>query len=280
MDLQGIGAISAATVAAIGVPATLLVGRWQFRAAMKAAAQTAEAGIAQSESNYRAALDAVRAEGLNAHDQWRRGIQRQAYAEFLLASHQVAEAVERLKEDGEKYGDTENTSELRAVLANARSKLAATRLVIVLEGPDTVADAAGALADSTLNIARGVAWEASMWHAVHSLKRLADDTLSSADGQSAVRAALDAVEGVLHPHRASWYWEMRNEEVLSEATQAIGGISDLVSEEHLRGLYELVINGLASLMPRHREVVERSQVAMGNFVDAARTELHHPLSSA
>lgn len=79
MDLQGIGALVAAGVAAVSVPATLLVGRWQKKAAL----QTARAATAQAEATYRAALDAVRAQGLNEYDQWRRGIQRDAYAALL-----------------------------------------------------------------------------------------------------------------------------------------------------------------------------------------------------
>ncbi|MFE5028081.1 hypothetical protein ACFRAO_33420 [Streptomyces sp. NPDC056656] len=85
MDLEGIGAIAAAAVAALGVPAAVLVGRWQMRAALRAAEETGRAGIAQAESTYRAALDAVRTEADAAHQQWRRGIRRDAYAGFLLA---------------------------------------------------------------------------------------------------------------------------------------------------------------------------------------------------
>ncbi|MFF3323474.1 hypothetical protein [Streptomyces sp. NPDC002889] len=45
MDLQGIGALVEAGVAAVSVPATLLVGRWQTKAAL----QTARAATAQAD---------------------------------------------------------------------------------------------------------------------------------------------------------------------------------------------------------------------------------------
>lgn len=50
MDQEGIGAVAAAAVAALGVPAAVLVGRWQMRAALRAAEETGRAGIAQAES--------------------------------------------------------------------------------------------------------------------------------------------------------------------------------------------------------------------------------------
>ncbi|WP_329564990.1 hypothetical protein [Streptomyces sp. NBC_01361] len=44
MDLQGIGAVSAAAVTLFGIPAALVVGRWQLRAALRASEETARAG--------------------------------------------------------------------------------------------------------------------------------------------------------------------------------------------------------------------------------------------
>lgn len=53
MDLQGIGAIAAAAVTAVGIPAALLVGRWQTRAAIRNAEETGRSGIAQAEATYK-----------------------------------------------------------------------------------------------------------------------------------------------------------------------------------------------------------------------------------
>lgn len=50
MDLAGIGAIASATVAALGIPAAVLIGRWQTKAAVRAAQATTEAVRAQAQA--------------------------------------------------------------------------------------------------------------------------------------------------------------------------------------------------------------------------------------
>lgn len=101
MDLQGIGAVSAAAVALISVPASMLVGHWQMKAALRTAEAANQAGLAQAESAYHAALDAVSAQADAALLQWRRGIQREAYASFLLAANRAKELGERFVLDNE-----------------------------------------------------------------------------------------------------------------------------------------------------------------------------------
>lgn len=46
MGLQEIGAVAAAAVALVGIPAALVNGRWRLRLAMRASEETARAGLA------------------------------------------------------------------------------------------------------------------------------------------------------------------------------------------------------------------------------------------
>ncbi|WEH31913.1 hypothetical protein PZB75_00055 [Streptomyces sp. AM 4-1-1] len=85
MDLQGIALVVTTSVAVVGVPCTLLIGRWQLRAALQTAGATHQAGLRQAETAYQAALDTVRAQSDSAHDQWLRGVRREACSVFLLA---------------------------------------------------------------------------------------------------------------------------------------------------------------------------------------------------
>ncbi|MFB8402213.1 hypothetical protein [Streptomyces sp. NPDC055912] len=142
MDLQGIGAIAAAAIAAIGIPSALVIGRWQTRAALQAAEATARAGLAQAESTYRAALDAVRAQGQDAYSQWRRSIRRDAYASLLMTSHQLVTATSKITElpFGERIINDERLSQ-RAAVAEASTALRGAHLAVMLEGPEKVAAA-------------------------------------------------------------------------------------------------------------------------------------------
>ncbi|MDQ0696925.1 hypothetical protein QF048_003367 [Streptomyces sp. W4I9-2] len=79
MELSDIGAIAAAGVAADGIPAALLVGRWPFKGQLVAAGTTREVslraaegaartGVPQAEVTYRAALDAARTTAAADHE--------------------------------------------------------------------------------------------------------------------------------------------------------------------------------------------------------------------
>ncbi|MET4670440.1 hypothetical protein [Streptomyces sp. PvR018] len=135
MDLQGIGSL----VACVGIPATLVIGRWQLRGALRTAEETARAGQVQAEANYRAALDGVRAQGRNDHLQWQRGVQREAYAAFLqsvlsytdTSSNEVAGGMFPLEE----------TQSHIAALKPLETDMSHKAWVVRLEGPEAVTDA-------------------------------------------------------------------------------------------------------------------------------------------
>jgi hypothetical protein len=170
MDLEGIGAISAAVAAALGVSAAVVVGRWQMRAALRVAEETGHAGIAQAESTYRAALDAVRSEADAAHQQWRRGIQRDAYAGFLLAVTrcvQAAEALPRALPVGPQSLDVAVDE-----LTRAKNDMSAALWVVKLEGPAVVADRAGSVSSLALAVAGALARRAEYHRAAGALNHL------------------------------------------------------------------------------------------------------------
>ncbi|MFE9701762.1 MULTISPECIES: hypothetical protein [unclassified Streptomyces] len=139
MDLQGIGALAAAAVACVGIPTTLVLGRWQLRGALRGAEETARAGLAQADASYRASLDGVRAQGQNEHQQWRRGVQRDAYAAFLQAVLSYTDTARS------KFGggvlQLEETQSRIAALKALETDMSHRAWVVRLEGPDKVTDA-------------------------------------------------------------------------------------------------------------------------------------------
>ncbi|MCX4697917.1 hypothetical protein [Streptomyces sp. NBC_01373] len=175
MDLEGIGALSAAGVALIGIPATVLIGRWQMKAALRTAEATSEAGLTQAESSYRAALDAVRAETYATHMQWRRGIQREAYASFLLAAHRVAEVGERYALDNAEELPLESIRAGKAAIDDALLALKAAQTIIELEGPDDVAAPAAGMTNAAKAMAMYLGQQATFERASGKLHRMQDD---------------------------------------------------------------------------------------------------------
>ncbi|MER5513042.1 hypothetical protein ABT052_48565 [Streptomyces sp. NPDC002766] len=138
MDLEGIGAVSAAGVALLGVGGALLVGRWQMRGAVRQAEETTRAGLKQAEATYRAALDAVHAESSAAFLQWRRGMQREAAHALLLACDQVGAAGDRLKEAARVDPHSLSHAQGEIELADAMHALRSATFAVELEGPQPV----------------------------------------------------------------------------------------------------------------------------------------------
>ncbi|WP_139063578.1 hypothetical protein [Streptomyces zinciresistens] len=170
MDLEGIGGVSAAAVAALGLPAAIMVGRWQMRGALRAAEETGRAGIAQAESTYRAALDAVRTEADAAHLQWRRGIRRDAYAGFLLAMTRCVQAAEALPR--RRLEASQVLSAAEEEVTQAKNGLSAALWVVKLEGPAAVADSAEGVSSLTYELVQALARKAEFHRAASMLHHL------------------------------------------------------------------------------------------------------------
>ncbi|MET9878613.1 hypothetical protein ABZZ36_28855 [Actinacidiphila glaucinigra] len=137
MDMQGVGAIAAAAVAATTVPITLLVGRWQVRAAIQA-----------GDAAYRAAVDAAHQQGTAAHSQWRREVRREAYTALLLATQQASVLAGDIH-DRVLSADDEEIRRRKEELARACKAITDPFVVVELEGPDSVIEAARALVPAT-----------------------------------------------------------------------------------------------------------------------------------
>ncbi|MEV8548177.1 hypothetical protein [Streptomyces sp. NPDC051572] len=140
-DLEGIGAVASAGVAAVGIVATLLLGRWALRGTQDAA----QAGQAQAAATYQAALDAVRAQSQSEHQQWRRGIRREAYAAFLQS---VLTYTDSAHDDLRRASGMDETRACIADLRTLETAMSQRAWVVRLEGPDEVASAAMALQTS------------------------------------------------------------------------------------------------------------------------------------
>ncbi|MBP2343939.1 hypothetical protein JOF58_002799 [Streptomyces cinnamonensis] len=224
MDFEGIAALAAAVMAGVAIPASMLVGRWQMKAALRTAEATSEAGLAQADSAYRAALDAVRAEANAAHLQWRRGIQRDAYASFLLAANRVQELGERFVRDNESDLTPETIRAGKDGLDDALVSLKAAQTVIELEGPDDVAAPAAGMTDAAQTIGYHLGKQATYERAWGRLGRMLDESpdvsalpggswrRSRASAQTAPRSRTSRPGGALgpavtpggHSRRALW----------------------------------------------------------------------------
>ncbi|MFE0887170.1 hypothetical protein [Streptomyces rochei] len=166
MNVEGITALVAAGAAIVAVPATLIVGRLQYKGAIAAADRTyqagiaqaeaaARAGVAQAEATYRAALDAVRASGTETHTQWLRDVRRQAYSAFLLACSEVTDVATKLTMDtGKDRIPADQRVARREELAAAIARLENAVMIVDLEGPEDVSTQAELLAAAVKGAAR------------------------------------------------------------------------------------------------------------------------------
>ncbi|MET7809745.1 hypothetical protein ABZT26_02660 [Streptomyces sp. NPDC005395] len=129
MNAESIATLTAAGVAIVGIPTTVLVGRWQLKGVL----QTAERG-------YRASLDAVKAAATESHIQWQRGTRRDAYATFLLTAARTLETADLLVEDSyaNRIPPDERNSR-KAALKSQVVQLQHSVAIVSLEGPERLA---------------------------------------------------------------------------------------------------------------------------------------------
>jgi hypothetical protein len=128
MDLEGIGAIAAAAVGAIGVLAAVIVGRWNLRAMLRAADRT-----------YQGALGAALATASGNHEQWRRTVRRDAYVQLLLATSEA----ERLVLPHDEAATTpEAVRATETALLETRHRMETAYFVVRLESAELDVEAA------------------------------------------------------------------------------------------------------------------------------------------
>lgn len=139
--------------------------------------------MAQAETAYRAALDAVRAEASTAHQQWHRGVRRDTYAAFLLATTRSVQAASAIPEQSALVEDLAAAAER---LRQERSDLTAALWAVRLEGPDEVAEIADRLCVLIIRLIDGLVQRAERRRAQSELDSLADDSVDDG-GQRADR---------------------------------------------------------------------------------------------
>ncbi|MCM2392521.1 hypothetical protein [Streptomyces albipurpureus] len=234
MDLAGIGAFSAATVAALGVSAAVVVGRWQLRGALRGAEETGRAGVAQAESTYRAALDAVRIEADTAHLQWRRGIRRDAYTGFLLAMTRCVQTAEALPRN--RIETTQVLSVAEAELTQAKNDLSTALWVVKLEGPTTVAENAASVFSLLCELTEALARKAESHRAASTLHYLSLSNPQAGELDVALMGLAVAVDETGYNARTGAV-DPPHEEVaegVERARELYGQLSDVI------GTYEWV----------------------------------------
>ncbi|MFC9336594.1 hypothetical protein ACFT0G_00990 [Streptomyces sp. NPDC057020] len=272
MDLEGIGALTAAGVAVFGVLASVLVGRWQMRAALRAAEATGQAGLAQAEAAYRAALDAVRAQANAGHRQWHRGVQREAYAAFLLAAHRVRDVGERFVLESEQELSAEGVRAGRTGLDDALAALKAAQTIVELEGPDDVAAPAAAMTDAAQLMSHFLGAQAVYERAWGKLGRLAG---AGAGGSQGASALVDALGRLRAGRRAAEEGGEESGDGERACRVAWGALpAGALDDDEFRALLE----GWSSRPPAssraYLDSVTRFGEAEARFVRAAKVELH------
>ncbi|MFI6852834.1 hypothetical protein [Streptomyces sp. NPDC050416] len=282
MDLQGIGALAAAAVAAVGIPAALVVGRWQMRAALRAAEQTARAGMAQAEASYKAALDAVRASADETHAQWLRDTRRQAYSSFLLACHEALTASLALRENCGTQERYDRYEALEDEVRAASTKAHTAELVVRLEGPDSVSLLATHLVGLLDSIIRDDNYMANLAKARPDLELLVEEEgMSSPYGDLLNAVITYQFEARNEPARGAYHWEEDVPDELAAAWKAVQQARFRIPFPH-RDLAELVTaeSRHASWEARNRRdtAAREWDEAQRNYVATVRELLSAPAS--
>ncbi|MEV7382105.1 hypothetical protein [Streptomyces lydicus] len=286
MDLQGIGALAAAGVALMAIPITVLVGRWQLKAALRAAEATSEAGRAQADSAYRAALDAVRAEANATHVQWHRGVQREAYASFLLAAHRLREVGERFAADNEEeLLPAERITAGKIAVDDALAALKAAQTIIELEGPDDVAAPAAVMTDATQLMLIYLRTQAIYGRALSRLSRITEDP-STVVSEPAQRL-MQALSQMRHLHltipsdvELDQPLGQERETAAQSCSEALNALPpDTFEGEEFGALLAGYSPFPPALSQEYLDAVSRFDEAEERFVHAAKVELHSQVTS-
>ncbi|WP_406341362.1 hypothetical protein [Streptomyces sp. NBC_01578] len=285
MDLQGIGAVAAAGVTLATIPVLLVTGRWTTRAALQAAREAGRAGFAQAQATYSSALDAVNAQAAATHAQWRRGIQRDAYAAFLLADHQVREATERLITEVD--ADPSTLTMLMEEVNTTKAALRAAYVVVDLEGPSDLAFTADSILTHAFLVAEANQREAVMERAWHQLVGMSEGSWMvggiAAVHRDQARVFMECLVRVqVAIANGSYQGDPRHnpdgmDEEMTELTSAAYGamsrVDDALSLRDRALLLDMHYRG----RPRHRSDFEgwaaELERARSEFVRVARDEL-------
>jgi hypothetical protein len=279
MDLQGIGAIASAAVALVGIPAAVLVGHAQTKAAVRAAQLAAEAGRVQAEAAYRAALHSVRDQARAEHRQWRHSLRREAWANFASAVNDVRVAAEDLI-DKTRVSDVYARIDEASVTSDRALSFAVS--VVELEGPPEVAEPAIRLHTLCQQLLAYAAHAAIIRRAESTLDAIEagdgpadiDDANTARDALHDLRSAVRARdEGDSYPisvagERAHAVYEAHGRSLTTLAACGITGTQGAALIDEARGLL-----APDSRLVTYREAETATTEALGVFTTAARSYL-------
>ncbi|MFI0155877.1 hypothetical protein [Streptomyces lydicus] len=284
MDLEGVGAIAAALVAAVGIPATVLVGRWQMRAALRSADATSQAGLAQAQATYQAALEQAVTQSTAAHAQWRRGIRRDVWSAFLLAI-----------EDAVSAGHSALTGASEDLIA-ARRTVKTSVVVLELEGPPRVVSAAKALrrtCNDYLELVEGDLLASRAWHALQTAAdderaNLTDDTGTPvSDAHSALSTLATLMDGLRISVGTQQVWGFdpdnepeaaheRIERAYAAAADALDACPSIPSSQVHTLLQDAAHGGRFEMVCQQDDHLRFLEDARTAFLDAAHQYLEAP----
>ncbi|MFC9622042.1 hypothetical protein ACFTXM_19305 [Streptomyces sp. NPDC056930] len=275
--------MGAVLVAAVGIPATVLVGRWQTRAALRSAEATSQAGIAQAEAAYRAALDQAAAQTTATHEQWRRGIRRDTWAAFLLA---VEDAVS--SGHSALNGTDEDLPALRRAVKT-------TLVVLELEGPPPIVEAAKLLrlkCNDYLELVEGDLLASRAWHVLESAAQEERANLSSNaatpvhDAQAALSTLVPLMRGVrdaagrrdpvpwgLDPNAEPEAVYERIEQAHTAAAAALANCPAVSDAQARALLHDAAHGGRFEMSRQAHDSLEFLDQARSAFLEAARAQL-------
>ncbi|MBL1083566.1 hypothetical protein JK359_16570 [Streptomyces actinomycinicus] len=262
MDLAGIGAISAAAVALVGIPAAIAVGRMQLKAGLRTAEATWHAALVQADASYRAAMDTVRATASANQDQWRRGVRRDAFVRFLTISSELQHV--ELPEDPEVTEEEIRNAEkaLRQIVDQAETAYH----IVCLESAN-LQDTATRLLHAIRHYARGYWRLAATERAINTLSAIEEENRIHFDEVHAALGALatagNAIDEVGH---------YRDVERAHNRARAVLCRVPGLSERHQRVILSANRHGLPNNRAQRRELQESRQA----FLAAAQADLNAP----
>jgi hypothetical protein len=195
MDLEGVGAVGGAVVAALAVVGSLITGAWSTRGA-----------LAQADATHKAALEASANNDKQAH----RSTRRDAYGAFLLESTQLYRKSQALLVVN--FRDFSDLIAVCADLDRRSDELDAKLVVVQLEGPDSVAEAARDLSSAVIRVSDGRQEYASVRRAQEKLNALMSDA-----SEATLRASLSSLRGSLSRLRRTlitYHWDWQRGELI------------------------------------------------------------------
>ncbi|MFD3978246.1 hypothetical protein ACFWR6_06635 [Streptomyces griseus] len=282
MDLQGVGALAAAGVAAASVPVVLIVGRWQLRATLNAADAARRVGNDQAQATYSAALDAVTAQATATHSQWRRGTKRDAYAALLLADHQLREITERLL--SKITADRSGLDELMAEANRTKAAMRAAYVVVDLEGPSDLAATADSILTHAFLVTEAAQREAVMERAWHQLVQMSEGNWLTGGTAAVSRDRARTFMECLVRLQVTIAAQSNGDDTgagsaieygqrMSEVFASMGRVGDELTQRDRAVLLDMHLQGRPRLRADYEEWVDELKRARTEFVLAARAEL-------